>query len=299
MTKSRFLTAITLNSLIVAGEVFLGFMANSIALLTDAFHNFGDVLSLAIALIAFIYSGKKATREMTYGYLRSEMLAGFVHSLFLLLSMAVIIYGAAGRLFRTVQVNSGYMIITAMAAFSVNLFSALLFRVNGHDHGKEGHEAHENMNISASYLHLISDAGLSLGVAAGGVLIMIFHIPFIDPAIAILFSLFVAGGSLRILKRTFLSLMDAAPANTEDIVCKILTHKAVKSVHDIHIIKPSSKDMYFSAHLVLDRSFRLETIESLFEELRCDLADFGITHAIFQPETEKYHASDNLCQSHS
>jgi cobalt-zinc-cadmium efflux system protein len=128
---------------------------------------------------------------------------------------------------------------------------------------------------------------------------MIFHVSFIDPMIAILLAGTVISRSLGIFKGTFLSLMDAAPSNLDDMIGKIMSHKVIKSIHDIHIIAPSSKDMYFSAHVVLAKNFNLEKIEALFEELRCHLDDFGITHSLFQPETEKYHAIDNLCRSHA
>ncbi len=293
MTRLRFFSAISLNVVIVIGEFFFGLLSNSMSLITDAFHNLGDVLSLTIALIAFIYSTRKATPEMTFGYIRSEMMAGFVHSLFLFLSMVFIIFEAVKRLFTPSPVNSFYMITAAAAAFAVNLLSALLFRNNGKVH------ENENMNIAASYLHLISDAGLSAGVVAGGILISIFGVSIIDPLVSIIFSLFILLWSLKILKRTFLSLMDAGNENLNDIIKKILSHKEIKSIHDIHIIQPSSKDMMFSAHIVLDKIYSLEQIETLLEDLRCELVDFGITHILFQPETEKYHAGDNLCQSHS
>src|SRR5271157_4701563 len=105
MTRLRFIGAISLNIFIVLGEIFFGLFSNSTALLTDAFHNLGDVFSLIVALIAFIYSSKKATPEMTYGYIRSEMMAGFVHSLFLFLSMVFIIFEAMKRLFTPSPVN--------------------------------------------------------------------------------------------------------------------------------------------------------------------------------------------------
>lgn len=293
MTRFRFISAISLNIIIVAGEFVFGLMSNSMALITDAFHNTSDVLSLFIGLIAFIYSSRKATAEMTYGYIRSEMMAGFVHSLFLILSMAFIMFEAVKRLFSPASVNSSYMIAVAVAACIVNLTSAMLFRT-----GDDG-QGNENMNIAASYLHLISDAGLSAGVIAGGVLISIYHVSIIDPLASIIFSIFVLAGSLRILRKTFLSLMDAGNENINAIIEKILKHKEIKSIHDIHINQPSSKDMLFSAHLVLDKNCSLDQIEALLEDLRCDLADFGITHTLLQPESGKYHASDNLCQSHS
>ncbi len=300
MNKPKFFTVIALNSLIVIGEIIFGNLANSTALIADALHNLGDVLTLIIALIAFIFSEKKASRAMTYGYIRSEMMAGFVHSIFLLFTMGFIIWEAATKILNPSPVGSIYMIIAALTAFFANAASAYLLRGAKHQHKDHTHEErHEDMNIAASYLHLLSDAGFSIGVVIAGVLILFLNIPIIDPIITILFSLFIIYQSLGIFKKTFFSLMDAAPNNLKGIVRRILKHKEIKSIHDIHIIQPSSQDLLFSAHLVLDSRVSLGKIEILFEALRCELAEFGVTHTLFQPETEKYHNADTLCQSHS
>jgi Co/Zn/Cd efflux system component len=86
MPKSRIIAVILLNTAIVLAEIYFGVLGNSMALIADALHNFGDVLSIVIAFIAFVYSEKKASRSMTYGYVRSEMMAGFINSLFLVLT---------------------------------------------------------------------------------------------------------------------------------------------------------------------------------------------------------------------
>jgi len=295
--KNRFIIAIILNSLIVVIEIISGLISGSVSLITDAFHNFGDVLALIISLIALLYREKKATLKMTYGYIRSEMMGGFVHSFFLILSMLFIFTESIQRIIKPSTVNSIYMIVIASIAFLINAISAFLIKDKPHLHKDK--EAHEDLNIKASFVHLLGDALFSLGVVSGGILMLIFNIQYIDPILSIIFSIIIIAESIDILKKTFLSLMDAAPEQLNKITNQILSHSEIKSIHDIHIIKPSSKDIHFSAHIVLKKALSLEKIENLLEVLRCELASFGITHILFQPETEKYHNSEYLCQSHN
>jgi cobalt-zinc-cadmium efflux system protein len=302
MSKSKLYLAITLNLLIVTAEILSGLFANSMSLVADALHNFGDVISLIIALIALVFSKKKPTREMTYGFIRSEMMAGFVNSLFLLFSMIFIVYGSAVRLFHPGDVNGTAMIVVAAIALGANIFSAMLVRDAGNPHGHDHSHSHgaedEDMNMKAVYIHLVSDAGISLGVILGGVLILLFKIPLIDPIFSILFTLFILYECVKMIRVTFLSLMDAAGKNLDEIEKKILSHHDVLSLHDVHLSKPSSRDVYFTAHLVLKDGTSLKRIEELFESLRGELRAYGVTHPLFQPETEKYHNDERACQPH-
>lgn len=311
MQKNKMVIAVILNMLIVVSEILFGLFSNSMSLIADALHNFGDVISLIIALIAIILGEKKASRSMSYGFIRSEMMAGFVNSLFLLFTMLFIAYESILRLFKPQEVNGLAMVIVAAVALAANLLSALLIQGKDrhhshghghhHEHGRDhtrGHGEEENMNIRAAYIHLISDAGLSLGVILGGALILFLKIPLIDPIFSLLFTLFILAECVRIIRVTFLSLMDATGTNLDAIEKKILSHREVKSIHDVHLSKPSSKDTYFSAHIVLNDRIPLGRIEALLEKLRVELRKYGVTHSLFQPETEKYHNEETLCQTH-
>ncbi len=304
MQKTKILLVILLNSAIVSAEVYFGTLANSMALITDALHNFGDVLSIIIAFIAILFSEKKASRKMTYGYIRSEMMAGFINSLFLVLAMSYVLFESIMRLLHPSDVNGVYMIAVAGIALLANGLSAYLlkdFREEAENVCREEGEKdldHENLNIKAVYLHLLSDAVVSLGVVIGGLAIYFLRLYIFDSIFSILFSIFILTESVKLFRTTFLSLMDAASKNLDKIEDKILSHKEIKSIHDIHISRPSSKEMFFSAHIVFETGIDLDEIESLFEIIREELKELGITHTILQPETGKYHNSDSLCQSH-
>jgi cobalt-zinc-cadmium efflux system protein len=302
MNRKKLYLAIALNLLIVAAELLSGLFANSMSLVADALHNFGDVISLVIALIAVIFSRKKPTRAMTYGFIRSEMMAGFVNSLFLLFSMIFIAYESVMRLLKPVEPNGTVMMAVAAVALAANVFSALLIRDLGvphnHDHSHSHGREDQDMNLKAVYLHLVSDAGISLGVIVGGALILFFRIPLIDPIFSLVFTLFILYECIKVIRVTFLSLMDAAGKNLDEIEKKVLSHREVLSLHDVHLSRPSSRDVYFTAHLVVRDGTSLNHIEKLFETLRKELRDFGVTHPLFQPETEKYHKDEKACEPH-
>lgn len=311
----KVLGVILLNLAIVAFEIFFGIAASSMSLITDALHNMGDVLSLIIAFTAILFSRKKPSSRMSYGYIRSEMMAGFINSLFLIGTMIFVAVEAVDKLLHPTAVNGVSMMIVAGVAVIANGLSAFLMREN-HDiqhacveedtekeHSHDPTHSHQggqesDINIKAAYLHLISDAGLSLGVILSGALITLFKIPQLDAVFSIAFSAYILVEAAKILRTAFLSLMDATSKNLDKIEASILSHPEVMSLHDIHLSRPSSREVFFSSHLVLKGNMSLEEIETLFEIIRKELSDYGVTHSLLQPESAAYHNADKFCQSH-
>jgi cobalt-zinc-cadmium efflux system protein len=331
MLKARVILVLALNLVIVAAEVFAGVAGHSMSLLADAVHNLGDCMGIVIALVAIIYREKRATREMTWGYVRSEMMAGFLNSVTLIAGMGLVVFGAVKRLLTPESVNGPAMIVVASAALVANLLSVFLLRGTGlaghmhvhghghedahdhkHDHGFHHEHEHEHsgkahghsegeapdMNIRAAYLHLISDAAVSLGVILGGVGIFFLHWNWLDPVLSLVFTLLILQESVSVLRVTFLSLMDAGSENLDRIEGAILARPEILSIHDIHITRPSSRDLIFSAHLVLRENYPLETVDGILESLRGELVALGVTHSLFQPESSCFHGDDPLCCSH-
>ncbi len=284
--KKKLLLAIVLNMFIVISQIIFGIFSKSIALITDAIHNFQDVVSLLIAFIAIVYMLKKPTNQMTYGYLRSEVMAGFINSAVLIGAVVLIIINSIQRLFYPEQINSIYVIAVGFIAFLINSFSAYIlgFHHHGHDHH------HEDLNIRAAYLHLLSDAGMSLGVVIGGILIYLYSIYWIDPVISILFSIYILKETIPILKKSYSILMEAVPKEIDitSIKKEILSIEHVKDIHDIHAWALSSKDVYFTGHVVLDSSLSVDEFDEILERIKNILKNMGINHITVQPETEKF-----------
>lgn len=283
--KRRLVFAIFLNMLIVLLQVFYGFLSNSISLLTDAVHNLQDVVSLIIALIAVILIQRLPTKEMTFGFLRSEALAGFVNSIFLMVAIIVIVFFAIKRLLNPQEIEGIYVMIFGILGFVINLISAKILVQHIHDN-----HHHEDLNIKAAYLHLLSDAGISLGVFIGGVLIYLYQIYWVDPLFAIAFSLYILKENTSVIKKSYKILMEAVPEHIslEDILKGLKSNfPQIKEVHDIHVWSLSSRDLYVSAHVVVNQQM-ITSYDTLLEQLERFFKDLGIEHITIQIETEGF-----------
>ncbi len=284
--KKILITVIILNLIIVISQIGFGIYAHSLALITDAVHNFQDVISLVIAFIAAVFMTKKPTEKMTFGYLRSEAMAGFINSAFLVGAIVLIIISSIERLIFPQEVDSIYVIIVGFIAFIVNALSAYFLGLHKHDH-----EEREDLNIKAAYLHLLSDAGISVGVVIGGILIYFYKIYWVDPFISILFSLYIFKETYPVLKKTYMILMESVPPDidTKDIQDTIVNECGdILELHDLHVWALSSKDIYLTAHVVLKPSVTVEEFDKKVQKISQIMRKRGINHLTIQPETENF-----------
>ncbi len=291
-TKRLFI-AIVLNIIIVVLQLSFGIISHSIALITDAVHNFQDVLSLIIAFTAALWMKKKPTKTMTYGYLRAEALAGFVNSGFLVGAIFLVILTSIERLISPEEVKSVYVIIFGFLAFFINGLSAVILGFHHHSHEEShhtDHSHHHDLNIAAAYLHLVSDAGISLAVALGGIAMYYTGVYWIDPVLSLLFSLYILKETVPVLKKSYNILMEGVPANidVEQIKEEIKKLPDIEEVHDIHVWALSSKDIYFTGHIILKSNTPIEKIEQIINEVSQILKTEGIKHITIQPETRDF-----------
>lgn len=314
MKKQTVLFIIILNLTIVAAEIIFGLLAHSMALIADAMHNLGDVLAVVVTYIALIYGAKSPSYRSTYGYHRAEMMAAFVNSLFLFVTMLFILYESLDKLFNPVEVQAGYMIVVALVALIANAISAYLLQQSGvdhhHHHGEHDHHHHEHnhdhhdhghgdLNIRSAYLHMLGDALISLGVVAGGVAIYYLELYSIDAILSILFTFYILKTTWPVLKQSFQSLMDLNDDNVDQITEIMLGEEPVSGIHDLHVTRPSSSDFHITAHLVFESGTSLEVIERTLESIREKLKSLGVTHTVIQPETKKYETDSLYCSDGS
>ena len=287
--KKALFIAIFLNIIIVISQIIFGVLSHSIALITDAVHNFQDVVSLIIAYIAAIFVVKKPTEKMTFGYLRAEAMAGFINSAFLVGAIVLLIVMGIERLIYPQSIESLTVIIVGSIAFIVNSVSAFLLGFHHNHENQHGHVHDEDLNIKAAYLHLLSDALISLGVVIGGIFMYFFQIYWLDPVLSIIFSLYILKETVPVLKKTFGILMEATPSeiNLTSIKDKIQKFPEIIEVHDIHIWALSSKDLYLTGHIVVDEK-DLETVDLIIKKIENSLRKEGINHITLQPETMNF-----------
>jgi cobalt-zinc-cadmium efflux system protein len=277
-TQKNLIISIFLNSIIVVGELFAGIVSNSLALISDALHNFGDLISLILSLAAVRMSNWKATPNKSYGYIRAEIIVAFINSSALLLIGAYIIYEAVGRILHPQNVLALWVIIVAAIGFIANSISTYLLHKN----------SHEDLNTKTAYLHLFFDALNSLLVIIAGTLIYFFNWIILDPIFSIVIGLFIIKSGWDVVKETINILSEGTPKNIkmEEVSAFISSFPEVKDVHHLHIWSLSSKMYALSAHVVIEDQLIskgyliIDVLEKALNE------KFGIDHPTIQLEAD-------------
>ena len=277
MKVGSFLGATLLNLGITAAEVAGGLISGSLALLSDALHNFSDGFSLVLSYAAFKVSGRARNRRKTFGYKRAGILAAMINSILLISVSVFLLQEAVVRLFHPSEVQGGVVIILAIVGVLGNLFSVLLLH----------RDSRKSLNVRAVYLHLLGDLMASFGVIAGGVFILVFHLNWIDPVVSILISLYIFTQVWGIMKKSFNILMQGAPedfsvAEIEAVVRRV---DQVFNIHHVHIWSLDEHELFLEAHLNLVQDLPVSETSEILNSISQILHDtFGIEHTTFQVE---------------
>ena len=289
--STKILFIILFNLIIILLEILFGIISNSFSLIADALHNTADIIAISITYMALILGSKQTTFKYTFGFLKAEMMAAFVNTMFLSITMFYMIYASIIRFIYPQIIEPIYMINIGIIAIIANGISAyLLSKMNisncdTHNHNKE------DINIKSAYFHMLSDTLISVGVVVAGIFIYYFKIYYIDSILTIIFSLYILKHSYPLLKNSFLSLMDI---NITDISKKQLDEIILKSseeilqYNDLHIHKPSSKHNFISFHIVLKNSNKtLKDIETIIKKIKKRLKKQHFNHIIIQTDSQK------------
>ena len=282
--KQAFIIGIVLNSAFVIIEVIAGFSTNSLALLTDAGHNLGDVAGLALSLIAFRLAKVKADKDYTYGYSKTTILVALINAVVLLIAIGGIGYEAVLRFFKPEPTQGIPMAIVAGIGILVNSVSALFFL---RDKDKE-------LNMRGAYLHLALDALVSAGVVVAGVIIYFTGLYWIDSAISIVIMIVILFSTLNLLKDSFRLSLDAVPRNIDmdEVKAAIVKIGGVRDMHHIHVWALSTTVNALTAHIVIDENMAAVDEQQLKEKVKHELQHYNIQHATLETERGKLHCSD-------
>jgi len=236
--------AVVLNLLISVGQLIGGLFSGSMALLTDALHNFSDVLSLLLSWFTNRLAQKPADLQFTFGYKRAEILAAFVNALTLVFIALFLIIEAVKRLYNPEPVLSQWVIYFALGSIVINVLSVVLLH----------NDAKHSLNIKSAYLHLLTDVMTSVAVLIGGLLMKYFHIYWVDSLLSVLIAGYLIYSSLDIIRHSIRILMQASPKEVDlDLIkTQILSLSAVQSVDKIHFWQLNEHD--FFAHIFLQYS---------------------------------------------
>lgn len=268
-----FAIGIALNVVFVAVEVIYGLLANSSALLADAGHNAGDVLSLVFAWTAAWLATIKPAGKYTYGLRKTTILVSILNALLLFVALGFIAWDAVIKIKNPQPVAGTQVMIVAGIGVVVNTLTALLFMKGQKD----------DLNIKGAFLHMTADAGVSLGVVIAGLLIYFTGIPWIDSLTSFLIIGVVLWGTWNLFTNSLRLALDAVPGHIkiEAVRTYLESQNGVTDVHDLHIWAMSTTRVALTAHLVMPGGNSDAFLSELQEELQ---HRFGIGHTTFQVE---------------
>lgn len=269
-----FAVGISLNTIFVVVETIYGIASHSVALVADAAHNLSDVLGLVFAWAAVILARRKPSRRRTYGLRKSTVLAALANAVLLLVAIGGVAWEAVGRLRTPAPIEGKTVIAVAAVGVVINGVSAALFAK-----GQKG-----DANVRGAFLHLASDAAVSLGVVIAGVVILRTGWMWLDPVVSILISLVILIGTWGLLKQSVNLALDAVPEgiNPEAVYEYLASRPGVQAVHDLHIWAMSTTETALTAHIVMP--FDANGPQLLATVARALRDDFEIQHSTLQVE---------------
>jgi cobalt-zinc-cadmium efflux system protein len=276
ISKTRLLITIALNFIITIAEVIGGIFANSLALLSDALHNLSDGVSVIITYIANKVSKKKATVRRTFGFKRIEILAALFNAIVLIVISIYLFIEAFERFNNPEPIKGKIMFIVASIGLVANIAGTLLLKK----------DAKHNINVKASYLHLLTDVLSSIAVIIGGILIYFYEIYWIDPVLTFAIGLYIIFETIKIVRETVDILMQATPKNIDLFKLKeeIEKIKEIDNVHHMHAWNLNDNECFFEAHIELKNDIRISESDEVKKLVWQKLHDFNISHSTIQME---------------
>jgi cobalt-zinc-cadmium efflux system protein len=267
-------------------ELFSGVFAHSLALMSDAGHNFADALALILAFGAAKIAQSPSTSSRTFGYHRATILAALINALSLVLIALYIFWEAYSRLGETQPVNSHLMIGVAFIALVLNSVIAFSLRKGTHD-----------LNTRSAYIHMLGDALASIGVIIAGVIILFTGAYWADSAVSVLIGLFILWSSWGVIREATDVLLESAPKDLDMIQVEktIRNIPGVLDMHDLHVWTISSGMLACSCHAIVSRK-TVEDGQQVIKDIVAQLKDrFHIGHTTIQVEIEGCDPNDMYC----
>ena len=200
-----FALGVVLNGAFVAVEVGAGFWSHSMALLADAGHNLSDVLALVMAWGATVLARRAPSNRRTYGLRKGTILASLGNAVFLLLAIGGIVSESIHRLTQPSAIATTTVMVTAGIGVAINTAVALMF-MRG---------SQEDLNVRGAFLHMASDAVISLAVVAGAGVIALTGLQWIDPVLSLGIAVIIIMGTWGLLRDSVNLALDGAPKHLD------------------------------------------------------------------------------------
>jgi len=282
-----FIVGIVFNMLFVLIEVVMGLKISSLSLLTDAGHNLADVASLALSLLAFRLLKIKSTNKYTYGYRKTSILVALLNAAVLLISIGAIMYEAVLRFIHPEPLPGKIISIVAGIGIFINAFTALMFF----------RDKENDMNIKSAYMHLMSDAVVSLGIVIGGIIIYFTSWYIIDSILGMIIAIVILMSTWSLLRSSLRLTLDGVPEKISIDALKqtALNIDGVKDLHHIHVWAISTSENAMTAHLVLDEHLTTDQVLAIKLNLKHQFLHMNIQHITLETESANQVCEDLFC----
>ncbi len=286
-TRKRLILSIIATITFVLVEAITGYLSHSLALMSDAGHNFADALALIFAWYGVWIARKPSTARRTFGYHRVGTLAALVNSVSLVVIALLVFWEAINRLRHPEPVHSTPMIIVALLAILMNTVISLWLRGG----------AKKDLGVRSAYVHMLGDAISAAGVVVAGLVVAFTGASIADPVVSILIGILILWSSWGILKESVNVLLEAIPAgmNMIEVEQAIANVHGVLEVHDLHVWTIGSGMICCSCHVMVnEQSVRSgeNVLRAVTEKLE---HNFGIAHTTIQVEVEGCEPNDMYC----
>lgn len=275
--------AVAINVGLTFAQIAGGLIAGSVALIADGVHNFSDAAALVLAFGARRLARRGADAAMSFGWARAEVVAALVNYVALVIVAIWLMAEAAGRLIDPPGVDGWIVVWLAGLALVIDLgTAALTWRLSK-----------DSLNIRAAFMHNLADAGASVAVIVGGVLILLYDWRLVDPLLTIGISLFIlwhVAGDLRPVLRI---LMLGAPERRDgtDVTRRLTALEGIESVHHVHLWQIDEKRSSLEAHLVLTEGADFAEVIARAKQMLAE--EMGLTHVTLEPETPARGCADH------
>ena len=280
-SEKNILIAFLLNLFFSVFELIGGIFTNSIAIISDAIHDFGDSISIGVSYILEKKSKKKPDNKYTFGYTRYSVLGAIITNTILIIGSTLVIYNAILRIINPIEINHNGMIIFAIVGALVNFIAAYFT--------KEG----DSLNQKAVNLHMLEDVLGWIAVLIGAIIIKFTNLTIIDPILSILVAIYILTHAIKSYKKIFNLFLEKTPEDIEidEIKEHLLKIREVDGIHHIHIWSMDGINNYATMHVVTET----KKIKELKQAIKEELNEHGISHTTIEIERKDECCEDEEC----
>ncbi len=280
-SDKKILVAFLLNLFFSVFEIAGGFITGSVAILSDAIHDFGDSISIGASFVLEKISKKKPNSVYTYGYVKYSVLGSVITTVILLSGSILVTFNAVGRIFNPANINYNGMIIFAIVGTVVN-FAAALYTKDG-----------DSLNQKAVNLHMLEDVLGWIAVLIGAVVMKFTDFVLIDPILSICVAVFIFINAIKNLKTILDVFLEKTPVGIDiNEIKEHLTHiEGVLDVHHIHIRSMDGINNFATLHVVATGDF-IKIKGRVKEELH----EHGIAHTTVEIELPEENCAEITCK---